>query len=65
MSVNQVDSLIFDDNRSDPPRYQEMPQIDLERRSCYRMAGLRQQLELHKVAIGLTEDLVAYLDGIG
>ena len=51
MSVNSVDRLVFDDDWSDLTRFQEMPQIDLERMSRYRMARLRQQLQLHDAAM--------------
>ena len=51
MSVNSVDRLVFDDDWSDLTRFQEMPQIDLERMSRYRMDRLKQQLQLHDAAM--------------
>jgi Xaa-Pro aminopeptidase len=51
MSVNPVDRLVFDDDWSDLTRFQEMPQIDLERMSRYRMDRLKQQLQLHDAAM--------------
>jgi Xaa-Pro aminopeptidase len=51
MSVNPIDKLVFDDDWSDLTRFQEMPQIDLERMSRYRMARLKQQLQLHDAAM--------------
>jgi hypothetical protein len=44
MNINLVDKLVLDDDWSDLTRFQEMPQIDLERMSRYRMARLRQQV---------------------
>ncbi len=51
MSVNPIDKLVFNDDWSDLTRFQEMPQIDLERMSRYRMARLKQQLQLHDAAM--------------
>jgi Xaa-Pro aminopeptidase len=51
MSANPVDKLVFDDDWSDLTRFRSMPQIDLERMSGYRMGRLKQQLELHDVAM--------------
>jgi Xaa-Pro aminopeptidase len=51
MNINPVDKLVLDDDWSDLTRFQEMPQIDLERMSRYRMARLKQQLELHDAAM--------------
>ena len=53
MSANPVDKLIFDDSWSDLSAFREMPQIDLERMSRYRMGRLRQQLELHDAALSI------------
>jgi len=51
MSANPVDKLIFDDDWSDLSRFQEVPQINLERMSDYRMTQLKQQLQLHDAAM--------------
>ncbi len=51
MSASPVDKLVFDDNWSDLSGFREMPQIDLERMSHYRMGRLKQQLELHDAAM--------------
>ena len=51
MSANPIDKLVFDDDWSDLTRFRDMPQIDLERMSRYRMGRLKQQLELHDVAM--------------
>jgi Xaa-Pro aminopeptidase len=51
MNINPVDKLVLDDDWSDLTRFQEMPQIDLERMSRYRMGRLKQQLELHDAAM--------------
>ena len=51
MSANPVDPLVFGDDWSDLARLREMPQIDFERMSRYRMARIRQQLELHDAAL--------------
>ncbi len=45
------DNLVFDDNWSDLTSFRQMPQIDLERMSHYRMARIKQQLELHDAAL--------------
>jgi Xaa-Pro dipeptidase len=47
MSANPIDRLVLDDNWSDLAQQREMPQIDFERMSRYRLERLRQQLELH------------------
>ncbi len=44
MGANPVDKLVFDDDWSDLSRFREVPQIDLERMSAYRMARFKQQL---------------------
>ncbi len=46
MNANPVDQLVFNDNWSDLTRLREMPAIDFERMSAYRIARLKQQLEL-------------------
>jgi len=51
MSANPVDRLVFEDDWSDLERLREMPRIDFERMSRYRMARIRQQLELHDAAL--------------
>ena len=51
MSARPVDMSVFNDDWSDLTQFQEMPQIDLERMSRYRMARLKQQLELHDAAM--------------
>ena len=51
MSANPIDKLVFNDDWSDLTRFQGMPQIDLERMSRYRMARLKQQLQLHDAAM--------------
>jgi Xaa-Pro dipeptidase len=51
MNLNPVDKLVLDDDWSDLTRFQEMPQIDLERMSRYRMVRLKQQLELQDAAM--------------
>jgi len=51
MCSNPVDKLVFDDDWSDLTRFQDMPQIDLERMSRYRMSRLKQQLKLHDAAL--------------
>jgi len=51
MNLNPVDKLVLDDDWSDLTRFQQMPQIDLQRMSRYRMARLKQQLELHDAAM--------------
>ncbi len=42
MSANPVDKLVLDDNWSDLSRFHDVPQINLERMSAYRMARLKQ-----------------------
>jgi len=51
MSVNPIDKFVFNDDWSDLTHFQGMPQIDLERMSRYRMARLKQQLQLHDAAM--------------
>ena len=46
MNATSVDKLVLDDDWSDLTRFQEMPQIDLERMSRYRMARLKQLEEM-------------------
>ncbi len=51
MSAIPVDKLVFVDDWSELARFREVPQINLERMSAYRMARLKQQLELHDAAL--------------
>ena len=53
MSANPIDRLVLDDDWSDLARLREMPQIDFERMARYRMARIKQQLELHDAALVL------------
>jgi Xaa-Pro aminopeptidase len=51
MNAKSADRLVFDDDWSDLGRFREMPQIDLERMSAYRMSRLKEQLKLHDAAM--------------
>ena len=50
MSANPVDRLVFDDDWSDLRRFAEMPEIDYERMSRYRVERIREQLRAHDAA---------------
>ncbi len=51
MSSNPIDRLVLDDDWSDLKRLREMPKIDFDRLSAYRVARLREQLRLHDAAM--------------
>ncbi len=51
MNAESVDKLVFDDDWSDLSRFRDVPQINLERLSAYRMARLKRQLKLHDAAM--------------
>ncbi len=51
MSSNPIDRLVLDDDWSDLKRLREMPEIDFDRLSAYRVARLREQLRLHDAAM--------------
>ncbi|MGD8838734.1 MAG: Xaa-Pro peptidase family protein [Gammaproteobacteria bacterium] len=51
MSASPIDRLVLDDDWSDLGRFREMPRIDFERMSDYRIGRLREQLRLHDAAL--------------
>ena len=53
MDSNSIDQQIIEDNWSDLSQFQQVPEINIDRMSRYRMGRIKEQLVLHDVALVL------------